>query len=36
MKKFLIGFGLVFGTILFNCFLIGKSLIESAGAKHGK
>ncbi len=36
MKKFLIGFGLVFGTILLNCFLVGKSLIESAGAKHDK
>lgn len=34
MKKFLIGFGLVFGTILLNCFLVGKSLIKSAGEKH--
>ena len=36
MKKFLIGFGLIFGTLLFNWVLFGKSLIESAGAKYGK
>lgn len=34
MKKFLICFGLVVGTLLLNCFLIGKSLIKSAGARH--
>jgi hypothetical protein len=28
MKKFLIGFGLIFGVLLFNWVLIGKSLVE--------
>ena len=33
MKKFLICFGLVFGTILLNWFLVGKSLIEHGREK---
>ena len=33
MKKFLICFGLVFGTILLNWVLMGKSLIEHGREK---